>query len=65
MEETYELLNSGEILAIRVGARRLWRVDAAQLDLYISDAYEFQARAARWHEAEHANIPEVADGRIL
>lgn len=63
--EIHELLTSGELLGIRVGARAQWRIDVEQLQLFIADAYEFEARAARWRQAEHATIIEVADGRIL
>lgn len=65
VDEVYALLNSGELLGIRVGTRGTWRIEAEQLDSFIADAYEFEARAARWRQAEHANITEVADGRIL
>ena len=65
VDEIYELLSSGELIGIRVGVRRQWRIDESQLEAFIVDAYEFEARAARWHQAEHATITEVADGRVL
>lgn len=63
--QVYDLLESGELLGIRVGPRGLWRVEQSHLDLYIDHAYAFEQKAARWNEANLANIPEVADGRII
>jgi excisionase family DNA binding protein len=65
VDEIYALLTAGELLGIRVGARGQWRIEETQIELFIADAYEFESRAARWRQAEHANITEVADGRIL
>lgn len=65
VDEVYELLESGELLGLRVGKRGSWRVEGSHLDQYIADGYELAARAARWNQAEMANIPELADGRII
>ncbi|MEN9751404.1 MAG: hypothetical protein RLZZ600_451 [Actinomycetota bacterium] len=65
VEDTVSLLESGELLGIQIGSTRSWRVEVSQLELFIQHAYEFQAQAARWNHASFANIPEVADGRII
>jgi prophage regulatory protein len=65
VDDALSLVESGELLGIRVGRHRTWRVEVAQLELFIQHAYEFQAAAARWTHADFANIPEVADGRII
>ena len=65
VDDAVSLVESGELLGIRVGKNRSWRVEVAQLELFIQHAYEFQAAAARWTHADFANIPEVADGRVI
>jgi excisionase family DNA binding protein len=65
VEDVYELLESGELFGLRVGKRGAWRIEESQLNQYIADGYELAARAARWNQAEMANIPELADGRII
>jgi excisionase family DNA binding protein len=37
--QAYELVNSGELPAIRVGGRRQWRVEATELEEYIQRKY--------------------------
>ena len=37
--QTYALVRSGELPAIKVGGRGQWRVEAAVLETYIKDAY--------------------------
>jgi excisionase family DNA binding protein len=38
--QTYALVRSGELPAIKVGGRGQWRVEAEQLEAYIARAYE-------------------------
>lgn len=38
--QTYALVRSGELRAIKVGGRGQWRVEAAELETYISSAYK-------------------------
>lgn len=38
--QTYALVRSGELPAIKVGGRGQWRVEAAVLETYIKDAYK-------------------------
>jgi excisionase family DNA binding protein len=65
VSEVYSLLESGELLGLRVGQRGPWRIEHDQLERFIQDAYAVAARVARWNQAELANIPELADGRII
>jgi excisionase family DNA binding protein len=38
--QAYALVRSGELPAIKVGGRGQWRVESAQLERYIKDAYD-------------------------
>lgn len=38
--QAYALVRSGELPAIKVGGRGQWRVEAAELETYISRMYE-------------------------
>ncbi len=38
--QTYALVRSGELRAIKVGGRGQWRVEATELEDYIQRAYE-------------------------
>jgi excisionase family DNA binding protein len=42
--QTYHLVRSGELPAIKIGGRGQWRVEASVLEEYIAQAYE-QTRA--------------------
>ncbi len=37
--QTYHLVRSGELQAIKIGGRGQWRVEASQLEAYIERAY--------------------------
>ena len=45
--QTYALVRSGELPAIQIGGRGQWRVEAQQLEDYISRAYQKSAAAVR------------------
>jgi excisionase family DNA binding protein len=65
VHEVYELLESGELLGMKVGQRGPWRIEHDQLERFIQDGYAVAGQVARWNQAELANIPELADGRII
>lgn len=65
VDDVHDLITSGELLAIRVGQYGPWRVDEAQLELFIAHGYETAARMSLWNEASLANIPELSDGRLI
>jgi excisionase family DNA binding protein len=63
--QTYALLRSGELPAIRVGAARLWRVERSELEAYIQSRYEEERRMANWRQTEFAIVPELRQGPLL
>lgn len=44
--QAYSLLRSGELPAIQVGPRRIWRIETAELEAYIQRMYA-ETRARR------------------
>ena len=47
--QTYALVRSGELRAIKVGGRGQWRVEASELESYSSTAYEQTADFVATH----------------
>ncbi len=47
--QTYALVRSGELPAIKIGGRGVWRVDRRQLDEYIERLHEQTQEWARAH----------------
>jgi excisionase family DNA binding protein len=47
--QTYALVRSGELPAIKVGGRGQWRVEASQLEAYIERAYDETKRFVEAH----------------
>ena len=47
--QTYALVRSGELPAIKVGGRGQWRVERAQLEDYIARMYEVTAQFVAEH----------------
>ncbi|MEQ1735331.1 MAG: helix-turn-helix domain-containing protein [Rhodoglobus sp.] len=61
-----ELVRSGELPAIRVGAHGQWRVERSVLEGYIDGLYEQARRMSLWQQsqfAEVAEFPFAARGR--
>lgn len=54
--EAYELVNSGELPAIQVGAAGRWRVERDVLESYIAARYEVSRRHALWNQSDFANV---------
>ncbi|WP_322745114.1 helix-turn-helix domain-containing protein [Gulosibacter molinativorax] len=54
-----ELVESGELAAIRIGQVGQWRVEQRALEDYVQDQYERQRREARFAESEFDDIPEL------
>jgi excisionase family DNA binding protein len=49
-QQAYSLVKSGELPAIQIGGRGIWRVEASELEAYIGRMYaETRARAERAH----------------
>lgn len=47
--QVYALVRSGELPAIKIGGRGVWRVDRVQLEAYIEKAHEDTQRYAKEH----------------
>lgn len=60
--QAYALLRSGELPAIRIGARGQWRVERDVLESYIEAKYEEARRASLWNQSDFANVSEFALG---
>ena len=60
--QALELVQSGELAAIRVGESGQWRVERDVLESYIEAMYEEARRHALWNQAEYDAIPEIAFG---
>ncbi|RKR73280.1 helix-turn-helix domain-containing protein [Frondihabitans australicus] len=56
------LLESGELLGIRIGRRDEWRVERTVLDRFLEAKYEEARRAALFRGFDHASIADL-DGR--
>jgi excisionase family DNA binding protein len=62
--QVYALVRSGELPAIKLGGRGVWRVDRGKLDTYLD---ELETRTAEWAKAHplqkerDAQDPEALD----
>ena len=59
VSQTYALVRSGELPAIRIGAARHWRIERTELQAFIESRYEEARRAAHWNQAEFELLPEL------
>jgi excisionase family DNA binding protein len=50
--QVYALVRSGELPAIKLGGRGVWRVDKAKLDTYLE---QLEATTAEWAKAHPLN----------
>jgi excisionase family DNA binding protein len=62
--EIHALVLSGELPAIQVGSRALWRIEHRVLESYIDARYEESRRASLWNQSDFANIPELSGSRM-
>ena len=53
-----ELVRSGELPAIRVGAHGQWRVERSVLEGYIDGLYEQARRMSLWQQSQFAEVAE-------
>ncbi|MFZ4893282.1 helix-turn-helix domain-containing protein [Plantibacter sp. Mn2098] len=60
-----ELIDSGQLPAIRVGRGGPWRIERDVLEGYIDGQYEEARRSALWQQAQLADLPELSGGRII
>lgn len=64
-QDIADLITSGELPAIRVGASGPWRIELPALEAFISGRYEAARREGLWHEAQFSELPEFSGAPIL
>ncbi|WP_075888826.1 helix-turn-helix domain-containing protein [Actinomyces provencensis] len=52
MSAARALVTSGELPAIQVGGKKVWRVEASALEKYIEDQYALARERTRAHSAD-------------
>lgn len=57
--QTYALVRSGELLAIKLGEHGQWRIERHVLEAYIAARYEETRRKGLWNQAEFTDLPEL------
>ncbi len=56
--QVYALVRSGELPAVKIGGRGVWRVDKRKLDIYLED---LERQTAEWAK-KHPLNPRDKDG---
>lgn len=64
-DDANELVVSGELRAIRIGAAGMWRIERSEFESYIEAKYEEARRISLWHQSDFANLPELSQGKII
>jgi excisionase family DNA binding protein len=59
--QTYALVRSGDLPAIKVGGRGQWRVERDQLEGYIARAYDETKEFVNRHPLNRSESPEPPD----
>lgn len=57
--EAHALVRSGELPAIQIGDRGVWRVERDVLEGFIEARYEETRRRALWQQAQFADVPDL------
>jgi excisionase family DNA binding protein len=60
--QTYALVRSGALRAIKVGGRGQWRVEASELEAYIARCYEETASFVAAHGGSGEDLLEEGPG---
>ena len=55
--QAYALVRSGQLKAIRVGGRGVWRIEAEKLEEYIQEQYEQTRRSIENPSSSSENSP--------
>ncbi|MCO5294579.1 MAG: helix-turn-helix domain-containing protein [Homoserinimonas sp.] len=58
LSQTYSLVRSGELPAIRIGNKGQWRIEREVLESFILAKYEESRRAALWNQSDFANVSD-------
>ena len=62
--QTYALVRSGELPAIKLGGRGQWRVEREALEAYISRAYDETRRFVETHPFGRGDAADVSAGEL-
>jgi excisionase family DNA binding protein len=62
--QTYALVRSGDLPAIKVGGRGQWRVEATELENYIQRMYSETADFVKTHPLDKSDLAETGDAPI-
>lgn len=54
--EVHQLVTSGELPAISIGAKGQWRIERAVLEGYIEGKYEEARRLSLWNQADFTGL---------
>jgi excisionase family DNA binding protein len=63
VDQAYQLVRSGELRAIRIGASGPWRVERIMLEAYIEAQYEQARRLSLWHQSDFSDLLEFSADR--
>ncbi len=61
--QTYALVRSGELPAIKVGSHGQWRIERSVLEAYIEAMYEETRRMSLWNQSDLASVTELTFDR--
>jgi excisionase family DNA binding protein len=61
VSQVYNLVHTGELVALRVGTRGPWRVDARVVEDFITQQYELARRNSLWRESSFAAANNILD----
>ncbi|WP_225753684.1 helix-turn-helix domain-containing protein [Actinotalea sp. Marseille-Q4924] len=59
--QAYSLVRSGELPALQVGGRGIWRVESTELEAYIARMYEQTRARITAGDVEHEASPAAAE----
>lgn len=59
--QTYALVRSGALPAIKIGGRGVWRVEASELERFIASRYEETARFVEDHPFARADVDALEE----
>jgi len=62
-DEVHQLVRSGELPAIRVGAKGQWRVERSEFEGYIAAKYEETRRLSLWNQADFTGVLDFDSAR--
>src|SRR5690606_25186973 len=61
--DVHQLIVSGELPAIRVGAKGQWRIERSELESYIEGRYEETRRLNLWNQADFTGVLDFESAR--